>query len=95
MSQQESSQFEIGLVVYYSGYFADFRILRKCAYCYTCPDTAIHQYAFRLPLGFLHQSSGSLGHVVTSYFYSMLFHSPLVGVGKGTSAICTLSFPRD
>ena len=90
MSQQESSQFEIGLVVYYSGYFADFRILRKCAYCYTCADTGIHEYAFRLPLAFYI----SLGHL-TLYFYSMLFHTPLVGVNKGTTAICALSLPRD
>ena len=35
-----------------------------------------------------------LGHV-TSYFYSTLFHSPLVGVDKETLATCTLSFPRE
>ena len=35
-----------------------------------------------------------LGHVA-SYFYSTLFHSPLVGVDKETLATCTLSFPRE
>jgi hypothetical protein len=35
-----------------------------------------------------------LGHV-TSYFYSTLFHSPLVGVDKEALATCTLSFPRE
>ena len=35
-----------------------------------------------------------LGHV-TSYFYSTLFHSPLVGLDKETLVTCTLSFPRE
>jgi hypothetical protein len=35
-----------------------------------------------------------LGHV-TSYFHSMLFHSPLVGVDKETVSTSTLRFPRE